>query len=110
MCSGRYPRLHSVGEGAYPYPQPAPAGPGTRIRTRLTETCQGEIQRPHCTGKMENYNQKISVRENTGNLETLSKHRENTGNFISSSCKFSDHKDTRNCDICSLAYEIVVNF
>ena len=35
---------------------------------------------------------KIPVRENTGNLEILPKHRENTGNLVCSGCKFPDSK------------------
>ena len=42
----------------------------------------------------------FSVRENTGNLEILPKHRENTGNFVCSSCKFPYPKGKRYWDIC----------
>ena len=55
----------------------------------------------------ENGPKKFPVRENTGNLEIsqntgnfLLKHRENTGNFISSSCKCSDSKGKGYCDSC----------
>ena len=37
---------------------------------------------------------------NTGNLEIMPKHRENTGNLICSSCKFSDSKGKIYFDIC----------
>ena len=49
------------------------------------------------TGKTE---KKIPVTENTGNLEILPKHRENTGNLVCSSCKFTDSKGKRYSDIC----------
>ena len=49
------------------------------------------------TGEMA---RKILVRENTGNLEILPKHRENTGNLVCSSCKFPDSKGIRYFDIC----------
>ena len=41
-------------------------------------------QGPHCTGKTRKKKRpkKIPVRENTGNLEMLPEHRENTGNFV----------------------------
>ena len=48
----------------------------------------------------ENDSKKIPVRENTGNLEILPKHRENTGNFVWSSCIFPDSKGKGYCDIC----------
>ena len=41
-------------------------------------------------GKHNVWPKRFPVRENTGNLEMLSKHRENTGNFVSSSCKLPD--------------------
>ena len=45
---------------------------------------------------------KIPARENTGNLEIWAKDRENTGDFVSSSCKFPDSKGTSKeyCNIC----------
>ena len=61
---------------------------------------------PTAQGKQGKWPKKIPVRENTGNLEILSKHRENrefcqsTGNFVSSSCKCSDSKSKGYCDIC----------
>ena len=54
-------------------------------------------------GKQGKWTKKIPVRENTGNLEILSKHREfclNTGNFVSSSCKCSDSKSKGYWDSC----------
>ena len=45
--------------------------------------------------------QKNSVRENTGNLEILPKHRENTGNLVCSRCKFPDSKRKTYFNICS---------
>ena len=44
----------------------------------------------------ENGPKKILIRENTGNLEILSKHRE----VCCLSCKFSDPKGKGYCDIC----------
>ena len=39
--------------------------------------------------------------QNTGKTQGLfSKHRKNTGNFVSSSCKCSDTKSKGYCDIC----------
>ena len=46
------------------------------------------------------WQKKIPVRENTGNLESLPKQRENRGNFVCSSCKFPDSKGKGYCDIC----------
>ena len=37
---------------------------------------------PTAQGKQGKWQKKIPVRENTGNLKILSKHRENTGNFV----------------------------
>ena len=39
-------------------------------------------------------------KENTGNLEILPKHRENTGNFVCSSCKFPHSNGKGYCNIC----------
>ena len=58
------------------------------------------MQGTHGTGKTGKMAKKIPVRENTGNLEILPKHRKNTGNFVCSSCKFPDAKDKEYCDIC----------
>ena len=55
---------------------------------------------PKAQGKPGKWTKKIHVRENTGNLEILPKHRENTGNFVCSSCKFPDAKGKGYCDIC----------
>ena len=38
-------------------------------------------------------------REITGNFEILSKHRENTGNLVCSSCEFPDSKGKKYLDI-----------
>ena len=57
-------------------------------------------QGTHGTGKTGKWPKKIPVRENTGNLEILPKHRENTGNFVCSSCKFPDAKGKGYFDIC----------
>ena len=38
---------------------------------------------------------------NAGNLEILSKHRENTWNFVYSSCKFPGSRGKEFCDICA---------
>ena len=44
---------------------------------------QTHVQSTHGTGKTGKMaTKKIPVRENTGNLEILSKHRKNTGNFV----------------------------
>ena len=52
-------------------------------------------------GKQGKWPNKIPVREKTRNLEILSKHRENTGTFVGSSCKCSDSKSKGYCDSCS---------
>ena len=59
---------------------------------------QVDYRVPTAQGK---WPKKIPVRENTGNLEILSKHRENTGNFVSSKCKCSDSKSKGYCNSCS---------
>ena len=56
---------------------------------------------PTPQGKQEKSQKKFPVRENTGNLEILPKHRENTGNLACSSCNFPDSKGKRCFDICS---------
>ena len=48
----------------------------------------------------ENDQIKFPVRENTGNLEILPKHRENTENLFFPSCNFPDYKGKRYFDIC----------
>ena len=48
---------------------------------------------PTAQGKQGKWLKKIPVRENTGNLEILPKHRENTGNLVC--CKFPDSKGKR---------------
>ena len=53
---------------------------------------------PTAQGKQGKWPQKISVRENTGNLEILPNPRENTGNLVCSSCKFHDSKRKRYFD------------
>ena len=58
------------------------------------------MQGTHGTGKTGKMDKKNPVKEKTGNLEILSKHRENTGNFVSSSCKCSDSKSKGHCDSC----------
>ena len=50
--------------------------------------------------KQGKWTKKIPVRENTGNLEILPKHRENTENFACSRCKFPDAKDKGYYGIC----------
>ena len=57
-------------------------------------TAQGE------QGKQGKWPKKIPVRENAGNSEILSKHRETTGNFVCCSCKCSDSKSKGYCDSC----------
>ena len=51
-------------------------------------------------GKQGKWQKKIPVMENTGNLEVLPKHRENTGNLVYSSCKFPDSNGKRYFEIC----------
>ena len=51
-------------------------------------------------GKQGKWREKIPVRENTGNLKMLPKHRENTGNLVCSSCNFPDPKGNRYFAIC----------
>ena len=41
-----------------------------------------QVRVPTAQGKQGKWTKKIPVRENTGNLEMLSKHRENKGNFV----------------------------
>ena len=56
---------------------------------------------PTAQGKQGKWQKKIPVRENTGNLVILSKHREfclNTGNFVISRCTCSDSKSKGYCD------------
>ena len=43
---------------------------------------RGKTRVPTAQGKQGKWQTKIPVRENTGNLEILSKPRENTGNFV----------------------------
>ena len=64
-----------------------------RVDQYRVPTAQGK------QGNREN-DKKKSVRENTGNLEILPKHRENTGNLVCSSCKFPDPKSKKYFGIC----------
>ena len=57
-------------------------------------------QGTHCTGKTGKWPKKVPVRDNTGNLESLPKHEENTGNFICSCCNFLGSNGKEYCDIC----------
>ena len=59
---------------------------------------------PTAQGKQGKWPKKIPVRENAGNLEILPKHRENTGNFVCSNCKFPHSKGKGYCDICRENY------
>ena len=59
------------------------------------------VRVPTAYGKQGKWPKEIPVRENTGNLEILPKHRENTGNLVCSSCKFPDSKGKRYFEICS---------
>ena len=59
------------------------------------KTCVVKNRVPTAQGIQEiqgKWPKKIPVRENSGNLEILPKHRENTGNLVCSSCKFPDSK------------------
>ena len=70
--------------------------------------CVGKIQvqGTHGTGKTGKMAQKIPCqgkhRELGSFVKTQGKHRifQNTGNFVSSSCKCSDSKSKGRCDIC----------
>ena len=55
---------------------------------------------PTAQRKQGKWHRKFPVRENIGNLEILSTHRENTGNLVCSSCKFPDSKGKRYLNIC----------
>ena len=44
--------------------------------------------------------QKIPVREDTGTLEILPKHRKSSGNLVCSSSKYLDFKDAGHCYFC----------
>ena len=55
---------------------------------------------PTAQGKQGKWQKVFPVRENTGNLEILPKHRENTGNLVCSSCKLPDFKGKRYFEIC----------
>ena len=53
-------------------------------------------QGTYATGKTGKMAENIPpVRENTGNLEILPKHREKTGDLVCSSCNFPDSKGKR---------------
>ena len=41
----------------------------------IEKNVKGDLQGAHCTGKTGKMGKKIPVRENTGNLEMLPKHR-----------------------------------
>ena len=83
-------------------------GPGAVVKNQkmklfvaMGSSKKGRV--PTAQGKQGKWPKKIPVRENTGYLEILSKHREfcqNTGNFVSSSCKCSDSKSKGYCDSC----------
>ena len=47
---------------------------------------------PTAQEKQGKWPKKFPVREKTGNLEILPKHRENTGNLVCLGCKFPDSK------------------
>ena len=64
------------------------------------------MQGTHGTGKTGKMAKKIPVRENTGILEILTKHRDNTGNFVCPSCKFPYSKGKEYCDICHENFHI----
>ena len=94
-----------TGEGAGDVSEPGePAGRGPwqgKVSVEL------KMQGTHGTGKtgrMEKKNPCQGKHREFGNFVKaqgiLSKHRENTGNFISSSCKCSDSKSKGYCDSC----------
>ena len=57
-------------------------------------------QASHCIEKTGKIAQKNACEGNTGNLEILPKHRENTGNLVCSNYKFPDSKGKRYFEIC----------
>ena len=53
--------------------------------SKMFNTChllETSIRVPTAQGKQGKWQKVFSVREDTGNLESLSKQRENTGNFV----------------------------
>ena len=84
---------------SYPYQRPIHQIYDRRVKNHPSGYGQGT----HCKGnqgKQGKWPKKIPVRENTGNLEILPKHRENTGNFVFPSFKFPENKGKRYFDIC----------
>ena len=69
-------------------------------KRNLCNTCSGwSRQGTYGTGKTGKMDKKCC--QNTGKTQgILSKHRENTGNFVSSSCKCSDSKSKGYCNSC----------
>ena len=57
-------------------------------------------------GENREMTKEIPFRENTGNLENLIKHRENTRSLFCSSCKFPDSKGKRYFDISRENYHL----
>ena len=55
---------------------------------------------PTAQGKQGKWPKKIPVRENTGNLKVLPKHRENTGNLVFPSSFFSQ--------VCKVSFVSVI--
>ena len=75
-------------------------GGGYRGGGVLDKGNSGIYRVPTAQGKQGKWQKKIPVRENTGIIEILPKHRENTGNLVCLSCKFLDSKGKRYFDIC----------
>ena len=68
------------------------------FRVPTAQGKQGKWQKNDLSGKTQGF---WIFCQNTGKAEgILSKHRENTGNFVSSSCKCSDSKTKGYCDTC----------
>ena len=59
---------------------------------------------PTAQGKQGKWTKKFPVRENTGNLAILSKHRENTRNFIKTQGKHREFARVVNSRILKLKY------
>ena len=74
----------------------------------MTQQAHAKVPTPQGKqGKQGKWQNKIPVRENTGNLEMLPKHTENTQNLVCSSCHFPDPKGKR---YLGIAAEISIFF
>ena len=72
-----------------------------RVQVLIRHMMRGRVRSGYPLHRENRENgQKKSVIENTGNLEILPKHRENTGNLVCSSCKFPYSNGKRYFYIC----------